>query len=59
MNVGVRVELRMQKAVVDKLDKLASIEFETRSNIIRRAVNKYLSEFDFVKADKTTGGDKA
>lgn len=49
MNVSVRVELRMQKAVVDKLDKLASIEFETRSNLIRRAINKYLSEFDFVK----------
>jgi len=47
-----RVDLMMPKKMVKKIDKLASIEFETRSNMIRRAVNKYLSEFDFVKANK-------
>ena len=44
-----RVDLMMHKETIEKLDKLAKLEFETRSNIIRRAVNKYLSEFSFVK----------
>ena len=47
-----RVDLMMPKEMIKKLDKIASIEFETRSNMVRRAVNKYLSEFDFVKVDK-------
>ena len=47
-----RVDLMMPKEMIKKLDKIAAIEFETRSNMVRRAVNKYLSEFDFVKGDK-------
>lgn len=42
-----RVQIMMPKKMIEKIDKLASMEFETRSNIVRRAVNKYLSEFDF------------
>jgi len=46
-----RVDLMMPKEMIKKLDKIAAIEFETRSNMVRRAVNKYLSEFDFVKVN--------
>ena len=52
MNDTQGIHIRIPKKMLDKLDKLATIEFETRSNMIRRAVNKYLSEFDFVKVDK-------
>lgn len=39
-----RVDLMMHKETIKKLDKLAESELETRSNIIRRIVNKHLNE---------------
>jgi len=44
-----RVQIMMPKKMIENLDKLAVIEFETRSNLVRRAVNKYISEFNFTK----------
>lgn len=39
----------MNKENIKKIDKIAVLTFESRSTVIRQAVNKYISEFDFVK----------
>ena len=38
------VHVNLPKETVDALDKLADADCETRSTIIRRAVNKFLEE---------------
>lgn len=47
-----RIHILVHKENIKKLDKIAKITYETRSTIVRRAINKYLSEFDFVKGVK-------
>ena len=44
-----RIHVLVHKENIKKLDKIAKLTFENRSTIIRRAINKYIGEFDFVK----------
>ncbi len=40
----VRVELKIPETTLKKIDKIASVEFETRSTIIRNALRDYLDK---------------
>lgn len=51
MNNTKRVHMLMHKENIKKLDKIADLTFESRSTVIRQAVNKYINEFDFVKVN--------
>lgn len=46
MNNGVRVELKIPKKLLDRLDAHAEKAFETRASLIRRIINKYLNEVE-------------
>ena len=46
MNNGVRVELRIPKILLDRLDSHAEKTFETRASLIRRLINNYLNEME-------------
>lgn len=40
------INLRLPKKMLKDLDKIATIEFENRTTIIRRAINEYLKGKD-------------
>ena len=44
MNVGVRVELRMPKKMIKKIDRIAKLTDTTRSEVIRNSLRDYLDE---------------
>jgi len=44
MNVGVRVELRMPKTMIKKIDRIAKLTDTTRSEVIRNSLRDYLDK---------------